>query len=191
MNISLLSLQKQPNTAPNLFQRGVAYGKYGGGAAGREPGRGGEGPVCDPGRRTVPGPRAAGVLHGLHRQRDVHGGLQEAVDRRGADGQARGRLRRHRVGQRRDHGVLHHGGRREAALEALAARHGSAPEQRRVPLYGGGRAVLSGRGQDDQRPLPRRGQRVFGDERAAGLGPRGRQRRPAADDAAEELWAAV
>ena len=26
--ISLLSLQKQPNTAPNLFQRGVEYGKY-------------------------------------------------------------------------------------------------------------------------------------------------------------------
>ena len=26
--ISLLSLQKQPNTAPNLFQRGVDYGKY-------------------------------------------------------------------------------------------------------------------------------------------------------------------
>ena len=25
---SLLSLQKQPNTAPNLFQRGVEYGKY-------------------------------------------------------------------------------------------------------------------------------------------------------------------
>ena len=29
MNISLLSLQTQPNTAPNLFQRGVEYGKYG------------------------------------------------------------------------------------------------------------------------------------------------------------------
>ena len=29
MNMSLLSLQKQPNTAPNLFQRGVEYGKYG------------------------------------------------------------------------------------------------------------------------------------------------------------------
>ena len=28
INISLLSLQKQPNTALNLFQRGVAYGKY-------------------------------------------------------------------------------------------------------------------------------------------------------------------
>ena len=28
INISLLSLQKQPNTAPNLFQRGVEYGKY-------------------------------------------------------------------------------------------------------------------------------------------------------------------
>ena len=28
MNISLLSLQTQPNTAPNLFQRGVEYGKY-------------------------------------------------------------------------------------------------------------------------------------------------------------------
>ena len=27
-NISILSLQKQPNTAPNLFQRGVEYGKY-------------------------------------------------------------------------------------------------------------------------------------------------------------------
>ena len=26
--ISLLSLQKQPNTAPHLFQRGVDYGKY-------------------------------------------------------------------------------------------------------------------------------------------------------------------
>ena len=26
--ISLLSLQTQPNTAPNLFQRGVEYGKY-------------------------------------------------------------------------------------------------------------------------------------------------------------------
>ena len=25
---SLLSLQKQPNAAPNLFQRGVEYGKY-------------------------------------------------------------------------------------------------------------------------------------------------------------------
>ena len=25
---SLLSLQKQPQTAPNLFQRGVEYGKY-------------------------------------------------------------------------------------------------------------------------------------------------------------------
>ena len=32
INISLLSLQKQPNTAPNLFQRGVEYGKYAGGA---------------------------------------------------------------------------------------------------------------------------------------------------------------
>ena len=29
INISLLSLQTQPNTAPNLFQRGVEYGKYG------------------------------------------------------------------------------------------------------------------------------------------------------------------
>ena len=28
INISLLSLQKQPNTAPKLFQRGVEYGKY-------------------------------------------------------------------------------------------------------------------------------------------------------------------
>ena len=28
INISLLSLQKQPNTAPNLFQRRVEYGKY-------------------------------------------------------------------------------------------------------------------------------------------------------------------
>ena len=28
INMSLLSLQKQPNTAPNLFQRGVEYGKY-------------------------------------------------------------------------------------------------------------------------------------------------------------------
>ena len=28
INISLLSLQKQPNTAPSLFQRGVEYGKY-------------------------------------------------------------------------------------------------------------------------------------------------------------------
>ena len=27
-NISLLSLQTQPKTAPNLFQRGVEYGKY-------------------------------------------------------------------------------------------------------------------------------------------------------------------
>ena len=27
--ISLPSLQKQPKTAPNLFQRGVEYGKYG------------------------------------------------------------------------------------------------------------------------------------------------------------------
>ena len=27
--VSLLSLQKQPNAAPNLFQRGVEYGKYG------------------------------------------------------------------------------------------------------------------------------------------------------------------
>ena len=27
--ISLPSLQKQPKTAPNLFQRGVDYGKYG------------------------------------------------------------------------------------------------------------------------------------------------------------------
>ena len=34
MNISLLSLQKQPNTAPNLFQRGVEYGKYAGGGYG-------------------------------------------------------------------------------------------------------------------------------------------------------------
>ena len=30
VQISLLSLQKQPNTAPNLFQRRVEYGKYGG-----------------------------------------------------------------------------------------------------------------------------------------------------------------
>ena len=30
INVSLLSLQTQPNTAPNLFQRGVEYGKYGG-----------------------------------------------------------------------------------------------------------------------------------------------------------------
>ena len=29
INISLLSLQTQPKTAPNLFQRGVEYGKYG------------------------------------------------------------------------------------------------------------------------------------------------------------------
>ena len=29
INISLLSLQKQPSTAPNLFQRRVEYGKYG------------------------------------------------------------------------------------------------------------------------------------------------------------------
>ena len=28
INISLLSLQTPPNTAPNLFQRGVEYGKY-------------------------------------------------------------------------------------------------------------------------------------------------------------------
>ena len=28
IDISLLSLQKQPNTAPNLFQRGVEYGEY-------------------------------------------------------------------------------------------------------------------------------------------------------------------
>ena len=28
MNTSLLSLQKQPNAAPILFQRGVEYGKY-------------------------------------------------------------------------------------------------------------------------------------------------------------------
>ena len=28
ISISLLSLQKQPNTAPNLFQRGAEYGKY-------------------------------------------------------------------------------------------------------------------------------------------------------------------
>ena len=28
INVSLLSLQTQPNTAPNLFQRGVEYGKY-------------------------------------------------------------------------------------------------------------------------------------------------------------------
>ena len=28
ITISLLSLQKQPNAAPNLFQRGVEYGKY-------------------------------------------------------------------------------------------------------------------------------------------------------------------
>ncbi len=28
INISLLSLQTQPNTAPDLFQRGVEYGKY-------------------------------------------------------------------------------------------------------------------------------------------------------------------
>ena len=41
MNISLLSLQTQPNTAPNLFQRGVEYGKYGEGAGDdvREPRR--------------------------------------------------------------------------------------------------------------------------------------------------------
>ena len=28
IDVSLLSLQKQPKTAPNLFQRGVEYGKY-------------------------------------------------------------------------------------------------------------------------------------------------------------------
>ena len=28
LNISLLSLQTQLNTAPNLFQRGVEYGEY-------------------------------------------------------------------------------------------------------------------------------------------------------------------
>ena len=28
IGISLLSLQKQPKTAPHLFQRGVEYGKY-------------------------------------------------------------------------------------------------------------------------------------------------------------------
>ena len=28
INIALLSQQTQPNTAPNLFQRGVDYGKY-------------------------------------------------------------------------------------------------------------------------------------------------------------------
>ena len=32
IDISLLSLQKQPNTAPNLFQTGVEYGKCEGGA---------------------------------------------------------------------------------------------------------------------------------------------------------------
>ena len=28
IDVSLLSLQQQPHTAPNLFQRGVEYGKY-------------------------------------------------------------------------------------------------------------------------------------------------------------------
>jgi len=28
IGVSLLSQQKQPKTAPNLFQRGVEYGKY-------------------------------------------------------------------------------------------------------------------------------------------------------------------
>ena len=28
IDVSLLSLQTQPNTAPNLFLRGVEYGKY-------------------------------------------------------------------------------------------------------------------------------------------------------------------
>ena len=28
IDVSLLRLHKQPNTAPNLFQRGVEYGKY-------------------------------------------------------------------------------------------------------------------------------------------------------------------
>ena len=37
MNISLLSLQTQPNTASNLFQRGVEYGKYVNSAAHRVP----------------------------------------------------------------------------------------------------------------------------------------------------------
>ena len=37
INVSLLSLQKQPNAAPNLFQRGVEYGKYAL-SAGRAPG---------------------------------------------------------------------------------------------------------------------------------------------------------
>ena len=31
IDVSLLSLPTQPNTAPNLFQRGVEYGKYEGG----------------------------------------------------------------------------------------------------------------------------------------------------------------
>ena len=39
-NISLLSLQRQPGTAQNLFQMGVEYGKYGGLRADREPRRG-------------------------------------------------------------------------------------------------------------------------------------------------------
>ena len=30
IDVSLLSLRNQPRTAPNLFQRGVEYGKYGG-----------------------------------------------------------------------------------------------------------------------------------------------------------------
>ena len=33
INTSLLSLQKQPNTAQNIFQRRVEYGKYAGGGA--------------------------------------------------------------------------------------------------------------------------------------------------------------
>ena len=37
INVSLLSLQNQPNTAPNLFQRGVEYGKYGATAPPRLP----------------------------------------------------------------------------------------------------------------------------------------------------------
>ena len=68
IDISLLSLQTQPNTAPNLFQRGVEYGKYGGhrqGGAVHGGGRGGTSAVHPvsitrfPLRRLSPG---AGLL---------------------------------------------------------------------------------------------------------------------------------
>ena len=53
INISLLSLQKEPNTAPNLFQRGVENGKYDNNDNHRLGGESSVRPPRSPGKTTI------------------------------------------------------------------------------------------------------------------------------------------